>query len=153
VIAERVGLSRGAFYVHFAGKDEVLSELALIEELRVAVEAQPSPEASLAEVFGAVVDGVLRAERRLGRRLVSELCAAQFRPEFAAQHRASGHPLVRMLVDAISERAPDVDAADLATTFMTAVFGLLATDAGPQRERRRRIDLLVQLLSRGATAT
>lgn len=153
VIAERVGVSRGAFYVHFDGKDEVLRELLAIEERRVAAEAQPTCEgdAPLAEVFGAVVDGVLRAERRLGRRLVSELCAAQFRPEFAEHQRGGDHPLVLLLADAISGRAPGVHALDLATTFMTGVFGLLATDDGTQRERRRRIDLLVELLAKGAT--
>ena len=38
-ITERVGVTRGAFYVHFAGKEEVLRELLLIEERRIAAAA------------------------------------------------------------------------------------------------------------------
>ena len=153
VITERVGVSRGAFYVHFTGKDEVLRELLLIEERRIAAAAQPTSDrgAPLDVVFGAVVEAVLAAERRLGRRLVRDLCAGQFRPELARDHDVREHPLGVMLIGAIAERASDVDAVDLAMTFLTGLFGLLAVDDAPPADRRRRIDLLVQLVSRGAT--
>lgn len=150
-ITERVGVTRGAFYVHFAGKDEVLRELLLIEERRIAAAALRVSEraAPLDEVFGAVVEAVLRAERRLGRRLVRDLCAAQFRPE-AQGHDVGDHPVGLMLVEAIADRAPDTDPVDLAMTFLTGLFGLLAVDEAPRAIRRRRIDLLVQIASRGA---
>jgi AcrR family transcriptional regulator len=154
VITERVGVSRGAFYVHYAGKDEVLRELLLIEEGRIAaatlrVSGRGAP---LEGVFGAVIDAVLAAERRLGRRLVRDLCAAQFRPDFAQIHDVDDHPLGMMLVAAIAERAPEVDPVDLAMTFLTGMFGLLATDDAPAAARRRRLDLLVQLISAGTRA-
>ncbi len=57
-----------------------------------------------------------------------------------------------MLIDTIADRAPEVDAVDLAMTFLTGLFGLLATDDAPQAARRRRLDLLVQIASQGATA-
>jgi AcrR family transcriptional regulator len=154
VIADRVGVSRGAFYVHFAGKDEVLRELLLTEEGRIAAAAQEVSARGVAVegVFGAVVDAVLAAERRLGRRLVRDLCAAQFRPDFAQLQDVGDHPLGVMLVGAIAERSPEVDPVDLAMTFLTGMFGLLATDDAPAPHRRRRLDLLVRITSTEATA-
>ena len=148
-----VGVTRGAFYVHFAGKDEVLRELLLIEERRIAATALLASEQAvpLKAVFSVVVDAVLRAERRLGRRLVRDMCAGQFRPEVAQGHDVGDHPLGLMLIDAIADRAPEIDSVDLAMTFLTGLFGLLATDDAPQAARRRRLDLLVQIASQGAT--
>ena len=152
-ITERVGVTRGAFYVHFAGKDEVLRELLLIEERRIAATALLASEQAvpLKAVFSVVVDAVLRAERRLGRRLVRDMCAGQFRPGVAQGHDVGDHPVGLMLIDAIADRAPEIDSVDLAMTFLTGLFGLLATDDAPQAARRRRLDLLVQIASQGAT--
>ena len=153
-ITERVGVTRGAFYVHFAGKEAVLRELLLIEERRIAAAVLVVAEqaAPLDAVFGAVVAEVLRAEHRLGRRLVRDLCAGQFRPEVAQGQEVGDHPVGLMLVGAVAERAPEIDAVDLAMTFLTGMFGLLAIDEAPQTDRRRRLDLLVQIASRAATA-
>jgi AcrR family transcriptional regulator len=153
-ITDRVGITRGAFYVHFAGKDAVLRELLLIEERRIAasvrvISDRPSP---MVEVLTAVVDAVVRAERRLGRRLVRDLCAGQFRPDVAQSHDVADHPVGLLLVEAIADRAPHVDAVDLAMTFLTGLFGLLATDDAPHPARRRRLDLLVRLTALGATS-
>ncbi|MEO6628566.1 MAG: TetR/AcrR family transcriptional regulator [Aquihabitans sp.] len=150
VVTERVGVSRGAFYVHFTGKDEVLAELLLIEEHRIAARALEvaNEGVPLATVFGAVVDAVLAAEQRLGRRLVRDLCAAQFRPDFARYQAVDNHPIGLMLIDAIADRSPEVDAIDLAMTFLTGLFGLLATDNAPTADRKRRLDLLIQLISK-----
>jgi AcrR family transcriptional regulator len=153
VITERVGLSRGAFYVHFKGKDEVLRELLISEEpaLADAARAVTGPDASLTEVFRAVVDAVLAAERRLGRSLVRDLCAAQFRAEFAALFSVDDHPLGLMLVEEIAGRAPDADPVDLAMVFLTGLFGLLATDDASAADRRRRLELLIQIVSEPGT--
>lgn len=147
VITERVGISRGAFYVHYAGKDAVLRELLILEEQGIAAATRAAivPDAALAEVFGAVVDAVLVAERRLSRRLVRDLCAAQFRPDFAQLLAVDEHPLGVMLVEEIADRVPDVDAVDLAMIFLTGLFGLLATDSSTGADRRRRLDLLIDL--------
>jgi AcrR family transcriptional regulator len=151
-ITERVGVTRGAFYVHFAGKDEVLGELLVIEERRIAAAALRVSEQSgtLEAVFIAVVEAVLSAERRLGRRLVRDLCAGQFRPEIVQAHDVSDHPVGLMLVEVIADRAPAIDPVDLATTFLTGLFGLLATDDAPRAARRRRLDLLVRITSQAA---
>ena len=154
-ITERVGVTRGAFYVHFAGKDEVLRELLLIEERRIAATALLVGEQAvpLEAVFSAVVDAVLRAERRLGRGLARDLCAGQFRREVAQGHDFGDHPVGLMLIDAIADRAPEIDAVDLAMTFLTGLFGLLATDDAPLAARRRRLDLLVRIAAQGAMAS
>ena len=154
VIAERVGVSRGAFYVHFTGKEEVLRELLLVEERRIVASSLPESdrEVPLDEVLLGVVDAVLAAERRLGRRLVRDLCAAQFRPEVASSQDVGDHPVGLMLIDAIADRSTHVDPVDLAMTFLTGLFGLLATDDAAPGVRRRRLGLLVQLTARGAVA-
>ena len=150
-ITQRVGLTRGAFYVHFAGKDEVLRELLLIEEHRIAAAALVVSEqsGSVEDVFAAVVKAVLAAERRLGRRLVRDLCAGQFRPEVAQSQDVADHPVGLMLVRVLAKRVPEVDAVDLAMTFLTGMFGLLAIEDAPLAARRRRLDLLVRITSKG----
>ena len=150
-ITQRVGLTRGAFYVHFAGKDEVLRELLLIEEHRIAAAALVVSEqsGSVEDVFAAVVKAVLAAERRLGRRLVRDLCAGQFRPEVAQSQDVADHPVGLMLVGVLAKRVPEVEAVDLAMTFLTGMFGLLAIEDAPLAARRRRLDLLVRITSKG----
>jgi TetR/AcrR family transcriptional regulator, repressor for uid operon len=152
VITDRVGVSRGAFYVHFAGKEAVLRQLLVQEETRIGAEVVPVIErgAPLGEVLASVVEAVLNAERRLSRRLVRDLCAAQFLPDVAGSGDLGDHPLATVLIEALADRVPNTDAAQLAKVFLTALFGLLATDDGPPRERRLRIDLLVELISKGA---
>ena len=152
VIAARAGLSRGGFYVHFDGKDGVLRELLLVEEQRIAADvvARAGPDAPIAEVLEAIAAAVLRAEQRLGRPLTRDLCAAQFRPEVARP--LDDHPVALVLVEALRVRGRASDAVDLATVFLTGLFGLLATGVGPPVERRRHIDLLVALVAtRAAT--
>ena len=58
-----------------------------------------------------------------------------------------------MLVGVIAKRVPEVDAVDLAMTFLTGMFGLLAIEDAPLAARRRRLDLLVRIASQGAMAT
>ena len=149
VVTDRVGLSRGAFYVHFTGKDEVLRELLAAEEQLIAdaAVAAAGPGSSVRQLFSAVVDTVFAAEQRIGRRLVRDLCAAQFRPEFVQLLSVDDHPLGLMLVAEIARRAPAADPVDLTMVFLTGLFGLLATDEASVDERRRRTDLLVELVT------
>ena len=152
-ITDRVGVTRGAFYVHFAGKEEVLRELLVIEEHRIAAAARRVSEQDvpLVGVFDAVVDAVLRAERRLGRPLVRDLCAGQFMPGATQGHAATDHPVGLLLVEVLAARVPEINPVDLAMTFLTGLFGLLAIDESPLAERRRRLDLLTRITAQGAT--
>jgi AcrR family transcriptional regulator len=151
-ITDRVGVSRGTFYVHFAGKEQVLRELLIVEERRIAAAARRISDhgAPLDEVLEAVVDAVLRAERRLGRPLVRDLCAGQFIPGATQGHVPADHAVGLLLVEVIAERVPQIDPVDLAMTFLTGLFGLLAIDESPNAERRRRLALLVRLATLGA---
>ncbi len=153
VITERVGVSRGAFYVYFAGKDAVLSELLLREEHRITVKARPLVEQGrpVADVLGAIVDAVFDAERRLGRRLVQDLCGAQFRPELVQANSEQDHPVLSVVIDAFAAQAQTDDAGDRAVVFLTSLFGLLATADGSRRQRRSQLDLLVDLVSGGSS--
>ena len=146
-ITERVGVTRGAFYVHFAGKEQVLRELLIIEERRIAAAARQVAEqgGQLSAVLEALVDAVLRAERRLGRSLVRDLCAGQFLPGVAQGEETTDHPVGVMLVEFLAASTPEVDPVDFAMVFLTGLFGLLATDESPSQERRRRLDLLVRM--------
>ncbi len=154
-ITDRVGVSRGTFYVHFTGKEQVLRELLLEEEHRIADATRrvADGDVPLEDVFQAIVGAVLRAERRLGRPLVRDLCAGQFMPGVARGLETDDHPVGRLLVGVLGRRIPETDAADLAMTFLTGLFGLLATDESPVSERRRRLDLLVRIATLGATST
>jgi AcrR family transcriptional regulator len=153
VITEQVGVSRGAFYVHFAGKEAVLVELLAIEERRIAERVRPLVAAGepLVRILQATADAVLATEKRLGRRLTQDLCATQFRPELEPGTLAA-HPLATLLVEATSAVRPDRDAVAAATVFLTGLFGLLATGHSSGPERRRCIDLLVQSVAKGIDA-
>jgi AcrR family transcriptional regulator len=148
-VAKRAGVSRPAFYVHFNDKDDVLRELLIVEERGIAEAARSAvgPEATVRMLFTAVVDAVLAAEERLGRLLVRDLCAAQFRPEFARLLAVEDHPLGVWMVEEVAKRAPQVDPVDLAMVFLTGLFGLLATDVADGPDRRRRLELLIDSIA------
>jgi len=154
-ITDRVGVTRGAYYVHFAGKEQVLRELLLEEEHRIAAATRRVAEQDvpLQAVFEAVVDSVLRAERRLSRPLVRDLCAGQFIPGVAQGQETADHPVGTLLVEVLASRVPEINPVDLAMTFLTGLFGLLATDESPLAERRRRLNLLVRMATQGATSS
>lgn len=153
VITERVGVSRGAFYVHFAGKDAVLVELLSIEEDRIVDQVRPLVVAGepLVRILRATADAAFAAEDRLGRRLTRDLCATQFRPELEVD-AAGKHPLASLLVEATSAARSGPDGVAAATVFLTGLFGLLATSSGSGPERRRCIDLLVHSVAKGIDA-
>jgi hypothetical protein len=107
-------------------------------------------EASLADVLRTVVDAVFRAERRLGRRLIRDLCGAQFRPEFVGGADDADHPVQQVVVAAFVAQHDD-EAVDLAALFLTGLFGVLAAAEGPVSRRRRHLDLLVTLVTQEPT--
>ena len=156
-IAERAGVSRGTFYFHFPTKDEVLAELRMREELRIVQEVAPRLEKapSLAEVLRAVVAGVLATEAQLGTELVREICAVQFRPGTVRTDTPDQHPLAQFVLDVFARppgSAPPVkpqQRADQAVLFLIGLFGLLATQRGPSKERDHLIDALVTLTVKG----
>jgi hypothetical protein len=153
-ITARVGVSRGTFYLYFADKQAVLRELLVKEEhvIAAATRRVSEQDVPLASVFQAVVDAVLRAERRLSRPLVRDLCAGQFLPGVTQGQSTEDHPVGLQLVEILAARNIAADPVDVAMTFLTGLFGLLAIDESPIPERRRRLDLLVRMTVQGATA-
>jgi hypothetical protein len=121
--------------------------LLLIEERRIAAAARQVAEqdGQLEDVLQALVDAVLRAERRLGRSLVRDLCAGQFLPGVAQGHETTDHPVGVLLAEFLAGSAPEIDPVDFAMVFLTGLFGLLATDGSSLHGRRRRLDLLVRM--------
>jgi len=154
-IVDRVGVSRGTFYLYFADKHAVLRELLLAEEHVIAAATLRASEkdVQLGGVFQAVIDAVLRAERRLSRPLVRDLCAGQFLPGVTQGQSTEDHPVGLQLVEILAARTIAADPVDVAMTFLTGLFGLLATDESPLPERRRRLDLLVRMAVQGATTS
>ncbi len=156
-IAERAGVSRGTFYFHFPTKEDVLAELRMREELRIVQEIAPRLEKarSLAEVLRAVVAGVVATEAQLGTELVREICAVQFRPGVIRTDSPGQHPLAQFVVDVFARppgSAPLVKTqrrADHAVIFLVGLFGLLATQRGPSKERDHLIDALVNITVKG----
>ena len=158
-IVQRAQISRGTFYFHFSTKEDVLAELRLREERRIVSETEGlvSRRAPLGVVLRAVVDGVTVTEDRLGTDLVRAICAVQFRPDVASVDSVAEHPVAEMVVHAVAQASEqttgrdDFDAGDLAVIFLTALFGLLATQSGPTEARSRVIDALIDLTVKGIT--
>lgn len=144
-IAKSVGVTRGTFYFHFPTKEHVLAELELLEERRIAshLASMLRGSAGLGDMFTAVINGVVGAERRLGADLLRDMCALHFQPSMAVGDDVEDHPLAAVLVEAIEQATqrgdldPRTNAAEMATIFLTGVFGLLATSQGSARLRSR----------------
>lgn len=158
-IVEVAGVARGSFYFHFPTKDDVLAELRMREELRIAAEVTPDLTSGepLGKILGAVVDGILEAEDRLGPDLVRDICAVQFRPAVVEADSPAAHPVAELVLEAFGAARPTRSAAvarqvsDLAVIFLVGMFGLLATHNGPSDDRERLIDNLIALAVKGVS--
>jgi AcrR family transcriptional regulator len=93
-IAEAAGVSHGAFYFHFATKEEVLSQCLRASEARVAeVVNALDPEMRLSSVFEATAAAVAR-EWEDDRRIFPDVAMMAFR-YFGRAVPASGGPARR----------------------------------------------------------
>lgn len=160
-IVERAGVSRGTFYFHFPTKEDVLEELRMREERRIVRQVAPLAEGgeSLETVLRTVVSGILEAEDRLGRELVRDICAVQFRPGVADSDTVANHPVAQFVLSAVARASkPPRSAqvaqarADVALIFLVGMFGLLSTRSPLLQDRDRLIDALVTLTLKGVTA-
>jgi TetR/AcrR family transcriptional regulator, repressor for uid operon len=151
-IVERAGVSRGTFYFHFSSKDDVLAELRLREERRIAEEVFPRIRDGerLETVLRAVVSGILDAEERLGANLGREICAVQFRSSMVESDSPSNHPVAEVVLAAVAGSSKVARrSADVAVIFLIGIFALLSTHSGRSEERDRLIDTLVALTVKG----
>lgn len=133
-IVANVGVARGTFYFHFPTKEHVLIEVERLEETRIISELGDAT-GDLASVLSQLVHHVLRAESRLGEAVFRDMLGLHFSSTRPVEEEFAQHPVGQFLVGVIS-RAQDaeqvdsgVDAAELATFFLTGLFALLATGA------------------------
>ncbi|OBK89006.1 TetR/AcrR family transcriptional regulator [Mycobacterium sp. 1165178.9] len=133
-IVADAGVARGTFYFHFPTKEHVLIEVERLEETRIISELGDAT-GDLASVLSQLVHHVLRAESRLGEAVFRDMLGLHFSSTRPVEEEFAQHPVGQFLVGVIS-RAQDaeqvdsgVDAAELATFFLTGLFALLATGA------------------------
>ncbi|RAU96992.1 TetR/AcrR family transcriptional regulator [Mycolicibacter senuensis] len=133
-IAGAAGVARGTFYFHFPTKEHVLVELEHNEEARI-VDELGAADGELAAVLSQLIDHVLSAERRLGPVVFRDMLGLHFTSTRPAEDELAQHPLLQFLPEVISRAqhrgqvSPELDAAELATFFLTGLFALLATGA------------------------
>lgn len=133
IVAE-AGVARGTFYFHFPTKEHVLIEVERVEETRIISELGDAT-GDLASVLSQLVHHVLRAESRLGEAVFRDMLGLHFSSTRPVEEKFAQHPVGQFLVGVIG-RAQDaeqvdsgVDAAELATFFLTGLFALLAAGA------------------------
>lgn len=133
-IVADAGVARGTFYFHFPTKEHVLVEVERAEETRIVSELGGAT-GDLAAVLNQLVQHVLSAEKRLGPAVFRDMLGLHFCSTRPVEDELAQHPLGQFLVGVIGRAqdagkvASDVDAAELATFFLTGLFALLATGA------------------------
>lgn len=133
-IVADAGVARGTFYFHFPTKEHVLIEVERVEETRIISELGDA-QGELASVLSQLVPHVLSAESRLGETVFRDMLGLHFSSTRPVEDEFAQHPLGQFLVGVISRAQDagqvnsDVDAAELATFFLTGLFALLATGA------------------------
>ncbi|HEY7051830.1 MAG TPA: TetR/AcrR family transcriptional regulator [Mycobacterium sp.] len=131
-IAAAAGVVRGTFYFHFPTKEHVLVELERNEEHRIAGELGEA-NTDLASMLLQLVRHVLDAQQRLGAVVFRDMLGLHFSSTRPVEDELAQHPLAEYLVkvighaQAVGEVAPNADAPELATFFLTGLFALLAT--------------------------
>lgn len=131
-IVADAGVARGTFYFHFPTKEHVLIEVERVEEMRIISELGDA-SGDLVSVLSQLVHHVLSAESRLGEAVFRDMLGLHFSSARPVEEEFAQHPVGQFLVGVIG-RAQDaqqvdssVDAAELATFFLTGLFALLAT--------------------------
>ncbi|NEB40331.1 TetR/AcrR family transcriptional regulator [Streptomyces sp. SID14515] len=144
-VLKEVGLSAGAVYRYFPGKEDIIA--AITEEtfavIRGAFEEAarttppPTPDALLSRVLGGVLAGQVHGlERRIFAALVVQLWSETLRDERLAALLEEGYTLMRVvwakLVDAYRSAgilASDVPADHVARTMIAAAQGFIVQEA------------------------
>lgn len=133
-IVADAGVARGTFYFHFPTKEHVLVEVERAEETRIVSELGRRHRRSGG---GAQPTRAARAQRgkTLGPAVFRDMLGLHFCSTRPVEDELAQHPLGQFLVGVIGRAqdagqvSSDVDAAELATFFLTGLFALLATGA------------------------
>ncbi|WP_246216555.1 TetR/AcrR family transcriptional regulator [Mycobacterium botniense] len=156
-IAAAAGVSRGTFYFHFPTKEHVLVELERAEEARIVAKlgTTTTRPVDLVSVLRLLVRQVLDAEQRLGPVIFRDMLGLHFSAMRPVDDEVGEHPLAEFVIAAIAEAqtagrvAPDADAAELGTLFLTGLFALLATGATASGARGALLDRYVLTIVHG----
>ena len=157
-ICARAGFTRGAFYVHFANRDDFLVQLMewVFGNFIDTIIAADSSEASLQVVIERFLDALARGDlplRQLGLRFNQMLEATQRLP----QVRERFNTLNREAIERVSKRVldgqqrgttrADVDAEAFATFLVAAAIGGMALrDAGISLDLARIAQSILQVV-------
>ena len=140
-IAERAGVSRPAFYLHFPTKDHVLLELQWSFEEPIA--ARVSAARSLDDALAVLVDGLVDALERLGHpEVFAEMVRIHTRHAAGRELADQPHYLMRAVAarfveaHAAGRLRAGLDAATATHLFLTGVFGYLSLPVDPDDARR-----------------
>ncbi|BBY38717.1 TetR family transcriptional regulator [Mycobacterium mantenii] len=148
-IVADAGVARGTFYFHFPTKEHVLIEVERVEETRIISEFGDAT-GDLESVLSQLVRHVLSAERRLGEAVFRDMLGLHFSSTRPVAEEFAQHPVGQFLVGVIGRAQDagrvnsDVDAAELATFFLTGLFALLATGAHDAALLRRYVTTIVK---------
>ncbi|MEU9358981.1 TetR/AcrR family transcriptional regulator [Streptomyces sp. NPDC048301] len=144
-VLKEVGLSAGAVYRYFTGKEELIAAIAAEAFGRISgafeqaadLTPPPAPDVLLGRVLrGALDGGMYGLERRACAMLVVQVWAETMRNEHLATALGEGYAAMRAawvrLVEAYREAGAmtsDVPADDVARTMIAAAQGFLAQEA------------------------
>jgi len=160
-ICARAGFTRGAFYVHFANREDFVVQLMdwVISDFLDQVMAADSDPGTLQDVvmrFLNALDGGHLPQNRLGLRFPQMLEASQRMPEIQARFGAFTREAVERVAKNVieaqqrGETRSDIDSGSLATLLVAAAIGGMALrDAGIPFELDTMRHTLVRLLGDG----
>lgn len=131
-LAERVGIGKGALYLEFAGKSEIVDHLLARSTTRAvaAVDARLSPDAGLGELYRAAAESLLE-DRLLTAAYLDD---AGVLGDYVAEHSHDARYRRRLdafagYVDLLRRRGridPDLDPDALAVALAAFTVGLLS---------------------------
>jgi TetR/AcrR family transcriptional regulator, repressor for uid operon len=133
-IVRAAGVARGTFYLHFPTKDHVLLEVLRRKEGAIAAELDRAIDRDLADFLRLTVS--LMAEVATGEDadIIPDVLAMIARSDLAESDVALVEVVTRYLVRA-QERGEvrrDAPATELASVFLSGVFGVLLSKTGRQ---------------------
>jgi AcrR family transcriptional regulator len=135
-IVRAAGVARGTFYLHFPTKDHVLLEVLRRKEGGVAAELAREIERSLADFLRLTVERMAEVATDEDADILPDVLAmvARSEPALAESDVALVEVVTRFLVraQARGEVRCDVPAGELASVFLSGLFGVLLSKAGRQ---------------------
>jgi AcrR family transcriptional regulator len=157
-IAASAGVVRGTFYFHFPTKEHVLLELQSREQARLLARlvALREQKPSVRVILSAYVDGIIAVERSVDDPgLMRDMLAMYVRQPVSPASAELAVPIIEELqhhlagAAARGEIRAELGVEQLASLFLTSVFGLLITQPAAPEERRSVLHSLIDVFLHG----